>query len=201
MADAQITYDSKTISLKKSRPGMNPVYHQEQKKNTSASGLIETINVYDIIKLSFPSTFSRQIFYDLLAWWAWAKQGKAFAFAFDTDRTFGTTLDDAAAAAQKNVPLTATAGATAGEFLYLKKDGGEEQEVIEIDSVDAGVKVVAVENLKYTYAADDECRHIDYYPALKADSKTFTPIIPNGAQSVTSDFYYQYTFKFIEDKT
>ena len=201
MADAQITYNSKTISLKKSRAGMKTTYHQEQKQNTSASGIIETINVYDIVKFTFASTFSQARYYDLLAWWAWAKQGKAFAFAFDTDRTFSTTLDDAAASGQKNAPLTATAGATAGEFLYLKKDGGEEQEVIEIDSVDAGVKVVAVENLKYTYTSDDECRHIDYSPALKVDSKTFLPMIPNGSQSVTSDFYYSYTFKFIEDKT
>ena len=201
MANAQITYDSKTIALRKARMGLNPIYVQDKKVSISSSGIIETIGIYDIIRINFTGFFTQQLYYDLIAWWAWAKQGQAFAFAFDTDRVASTTLDAGAAAAQKEVPLTATAGISAGEFLYLKKASDDESEVIEVDSVDAGVKVVAVENLKYTYVSGDGCRHVDYFPALKTENMHFNPQVVEPSWAVTESHYYTFTFKFVEDKS
>ena len=202
MGDAQIVYSGTTITLQKARQGLNPAYEQIGNVNESNSGLIETVNLYDIIKISFTAFFSQATCFQLIAWWAYAKQGQEFAFAFDSTRTASTTLDGAAAAAQKTVPLTATTGISAGDYLLIRSLDSDDQEIIEVDSVSAGVSVTAVANLIYTYASGDTCRHEDYYPTVKKDKimSRFRPEVTDPGRAVTNTHYYKHTFRFIEAK-
>lgn len=187
----RITYDGKTIDLLVGDEGLRPAYKQNRKQNRSASGKIETINFYGIQEMSFDAYFSESVYHDLIAWWSWARQGKLWAFAMDSGAAASTTLDGAAAAAQKDVPLTATTGFSAGDICLLRaEDDDDESESVEIDTVTAGVKITAVDNLKFSYAAGDTFRHIDYWPQVISLDAAFDPD-RNG------DTYHN-TFKFVE---
>ncbi len=187
----RITYDSKTIDLLIGSMGLETDYKQDRKENRSASGKIETLNFYGIQEMSFEAHFVEQIYYDLLAWWSWARQGKPWAFAMNSGNIGDTTLDGSAPAAQKTIPLTATAAFTIGDFCLIRAvDADDEFEIVEIDTISVGVSVDVIDNLKFSYAADDIFRHIDYWPEVLSLEKNFNP-------KKTGD-YFTHVFKFIE---
>jgi len=187
----RITYNSVNVDLLVGEAGLETTYKQERKENRASSGKIETINIYGIQELRFAAYFDEDTYRDLIAWWSWARQGKTWAFAMDSGNVGNTTLDDAAAAAQKNVPLTATAAFASGDYCLLRAaDNDDEFEIVEVDSVDAGVKIVAIENLIFTYAASDIFRHWDYWPEVITIDKDFNPK-KNGDM-------FKHTFKFVE---
>ena len=103
---------------------------------------------------------------DLHAWWSWAVRGNQYAFAVDVDDQIDTTLDGAAAAAQKVIPLTSTAGIVVGIKYMVREAAGNEYEVIEVASISAGVSVTAVNNLKFSFASGDIFRSRRYYPKV-----------------------------------
>jgi len=188
----RITYDSKTIDLLLGPEGLRVTYQQERSQNKSAAGKIETINQYGIEAYRLDAYFTEAIYYDLVAWWSWARQGKAWSLAMDTGEMASTTLDGAAAAAQKNVPLTATTGFAADDWCIIKSAGDDEFEIVQIDSVDTGVKIVAEANLKFTYASGDAFRHLEYFPSVISTDDAFDP--------ARSGAYFRHTFNFIEAK-
>jgi hypothetical protein len=194
---SQITYNSINISITVSRAGLSTDWVQKNFKNDSGSGKIETINLYGRQEYTFDAYFLSQIYYDLTAWWSWARQGKAWSFALDSANVSNTTLDAGAASGQKTIPLTATTALTAGDFCLIRAaDSDDEFEVVEIASVSAGVSVTSVDNLKYTYASADTFRHLDYFPSVLTQDKSFSPkytLIKSG-----TDKYYMKTFKFVE---
>jgi len=202
MADPRITFDSNNIDLKLGTGGVQINYTHEGYDNVAGSGIIESINLYGIINITVDAFFSEATYRNLVAWFSWARQGKTFSFAYDSDKTASTTLDAAAAAGQKNVPLTATTGISAGDFLFIKADDNDDEyEVFEVDSVDTGVKVVSTTNLIYTYASADICRHEKYWSSLilpKNERQRFAPRITNHARQTTDDHYRRHQFKFIE---
>lgn len=188
----RITYDSKTVDLLVAEEGLQPNYKQQRNQNRSASGKIETINLYGIAEVRFDAYFDVDTYHALLAWWSWARQGKSWSFALDSDAAADTDLDAAAAAGQKNVPLTSTTGFSAGDICLIRaEDDDDEYEIVEISSVDAGVKIVAVENLKFSYASGDTFRHIDYWPDVVSLDEEFNPK-KRGAT-------YKHTFRFAEN--
>lgn len=67
-----------------------------------------------------------------------------------------TTLDDAAAAGQKVIPLTATTGLAAGDLCTIRKANGAYEQEVTIDSINAGVSVTIVEDLEFAYASADK---------------------------------------------
>lgn len=155
MGDPRITYNGINIDLTQGRTGLTMVHKQNRNQNESASGKIETINIFGRFDYEFDSFFSEQLYFDLMAWWSWARQGKGFSFALDSDNTGYTKLDAAAASGQKVIPVTTTSDFTTGDFcLQRATDNDDEFEIIEIDSVSAGVSVTAVDNLKYSYTAN-----------------------------------------------
>lgn len=188
----RITYDSKTIDLLIGPQGLNHVPpKQERNQNRSGSGKIETINFFGIQELELDVYFTEAIFRDLWAWWSWARQGKVWAFALDSDAGAATTLDAAAASGQKVVPLTATAGFAADGVCLLRADDSDDEfEIVVIDSVSAGDSITAVENLKYSYASGDIFRHWDYWPEVISLDTEFDP--------KKSGAYYSHTFRFAE---
>ena len=194
----RLTYNSVNIDgLTLLPPGPRPQYTHIAKTNRASSGKVETISQYGLINIEFEAYFSITTYHALTAFFSWARQGKVCSFALDSADISNTTLDGAAAAAQKTIPLTATTSLTAGDYCLIKSIDDDEYEVVEIDSVSAGVSVTAVSNLIYTYASGDIFRHLDYYPSLIYTGGKFDPV-RTGTTDTSSDFYYRFSFAFEE---
>ena len=99
-------------------------------------------------------------------WWTWANQGLLYAVARDSSETADTTLDGAAAAAQKTIPLTSTAGITVGQDYRISEANGPNREIVKVASIVGGVSVDATDNLKYTYASADIFRAREFLPKV-----------------------------------
>lgn len=150
----RITYNGNDIDLVMGKTDLKHVPRQRRNQNVSGSGKIETINLFGRWDYEFDSYFARSVYYSLWAWWSWARQGKGFSFALDSANTGYTKLDAAAASAQKVIPVTTTSDFSAGDFCLIRAvDNDDEFEIIEIDSVSAGVSITAVDNLIYGYTA------------------------------------------------
>lgn len=200
---ARMTYDSKNIDLNITFAGVGPSFKQDRKQNRSASGKIETINMYGIQELGFEALFSTAIYYDLVAWWSWARQGKVFSLVLDSSKIGNTTLDGSAPESDGVTILLVDASAFSANDICLIKtiDSDDEFEIVELDSVNddssAGSDTVdAKASLKFTYTTGDIFKHLDYWPSLKALDKDFMPKKTGGLD--TSNKYYRHTFKFIE---
>jgi len=189
----RITYDSINIDISYTSPaGLKLNWKQEYNQNKSGSGKIEQINQYGIQEMSIDLYLDESTYYDMIAFWSWARQGKPFSLAMDSTKTFSSTLDDAAAAGQKVIPLTVTEGLTVGDICVIETDADNQFEIVEIASISAGVSVTIVDNLKQAYALGDKLRHFEYYPDLISLDKNFNP--PKLGK------YYRHTFKFAEIK-
>jgi len=172
----RITFNSQDVDLHLAYQGLVPGHIQNKKQSRSGSGLIETINIYGIQEITARCYIEPDKYRQMVAWWAWARQGKTWAFAEDSGKTTNTTLDDAAAAGQKVIPLTATAGLSVDdECLIRAEDNDDEFEIIKVESISAGVSVTAAENLIYSYAAADLFRHKNYWPSVVSLDKAFKP--------------------------
>lgn len=198
MGSPRITYNSINLDLVMGKTGLKHIAKQKRNENESASGKIETVNLFGRWDYEFDAYFAESVYLNLWSWWSWARQGKEWSFALDSANVGNTTLDGAAASGQKNIPLTATAAFTAGEYgLIRAADSDDEFEIVLIASVDAGVKVVATNNLNYTYAASDTFTHKDYFASVLTTEKQFPRPKLTGVLDNTLK-YYQRTFKFRE---
>lgn len=194
---ARISYDGKNIDLIMARGGQEPDFIQEKNENRSASGKIETINLYGIQEIKFDAYFSQTVYYDLIAWWSWARQGKKFQFAYDSSKMTEDTLDDTASSGQKVIPLVSAADFSVDDVCLIKAlDNDDEFEIVEIASINVGVSVTAKENLKFSYTSGDFFKHMLYWPAVKTKSKIFKPA-RTGAMD-TAGRYYRHSFNFVE---
>lgn len=199
MGSPRITYNSVNIDLVMGKTGLKTIPTHTGYSNESGSGKIETISLYGRIQYEFDAYFSKAVYLTLWAWWSWARQGKTWAFALDSDDTGETTLDASAAAGQKTVPLTATTGFSADDYCFIKaNDVDDEFEIVQIASVSAGVSITTKSNLVYSYNSADTFRHKDYFSSVvnPKDVKDFVPTY-TGVSDVTKK-YYKHTFKFIE---
>lgn len=200
MGSPRITYNSITIDLVLGKTGLIQVHKQNRKQSESASGMIETINLFGRFDYMFDAYFSEQVYFDLMAWWSWARQGKAWSFALDSDKVGNTTLDGAAAAAQKTIPLAATAAFAVGDFCLIRAaDLDDEFEIVEIDTINAGVSVDAVDNLKFSYDSGDYFTYKDYFASVLTTRQAFQPTT-TGVKDVALKFY-KHTFEFTENFT
>jgi len=198
MGSPRITYNSINLDLVMGKSGLKQIPKQTRKQNESASGKIETINLFGRFDYEFNAYFSESVYFNLWSWWSWARQGKVWSFALDSANVGNTTLDGAAAAGQKNIPLTATAAFTAGDYgLIRAADADDKFEIVLIASVDPGVKVVATSNLNYTYAATHVFTHKDYFASVITTEKRFKPTLTGVIDTTLK--YYKHTFKFTEN--
>ena len=121
-----------------------------------------------------------------------------WSFAGDSSHTADSVLDDTAAVGQKNIPVAVTTGFSAGDVCYLyKANRDDEFELIVIASVDSGVKLVAADNLSYSYESSDQIRHYDYWPSAVSTDAKFAPIWMWHQNGVA---YYKHTFNFVQDR-
>lgn len=189
----RITYNSVNVDLNIGSGGIDVVFMEKNFQERSASGKIETLNIFNFGEaITFDATFLEAVYRQLIAWQAWAEQGKAFSFAMDSSLTVDTTLDAAAAAAQTTIPLTATAGLSVDDVCFIRSADRTKYEICVIASISAGVSVVVDDNLIYTYASGDTFRHWHYWPDV---------VIPEGEKfnPPKSGPNYRHTFRFFED--
>lgn len=197
MGSPRITYNSVNIDLVMGKNGLRHIPKQKRYVNNSSSGKIETINMFGRWEYSFDCYFSQAVYYTLWAWWSWARQGKIWSFALDSANTGDTTLDGSAASGQKVIPLSGTAAFSVGDICLVKAvDADDEFELVEIDSISAGVSITTVSNLVYSYASSDVFRHKDYFPSVKSLNDSWLPEY-TGVKDVTKK-YYRHTFQFVE---
>jgi hypothetical protein len=186
----RITFDSNNIDILIGRGGLDPDYGGTINRNRAFAGKTETIAQPMIWEGELEAQFGEEVYKDLIAWWSWARQGKTFSLAMDSANVVNTTLDGAAAAAQTTIPLTATAGLTVGDDCLIISANRLSFEVVTIDTINAGVSVVADANLKQAYASGDIFRHLEYFPSLVCLNDEFRPDVEN--------LTYFYTFKLRE---
>ena len=191
----RITFDTKTIDLLLGDDGLLINYTQEREQERSGSGKTETINLYGIQEMAFEAYFTESIYRDLIAWWSWARQGKSWAFAKDSNNVGNTTLEFIANEGQTAINLVAS-GSTAfsvGDICFLRaEDTDDEFEMIEIDAINpTGDIITATANLKFTYPAGSIFRHPNYWPDVVSLDTSFNPK-RNGD-------YYKHIFKFAEN--
>ncbi len=181
MANPEITFNSVTLAFPHELTGYTgPRRVHDRSFNASGGNVVEQVvhRSFFRVGIELANFDSEQFRNDLEAWWAWAGQGKQYAFALDSGDKVDTTLDGAAAAGQKVIPLTSTTGIVVGRKYRVRESDDTEQEIVEVASVAAGVSVTAVNNLVYAYASGDIFRSIDYFPKVKTRDREF-PVAEN----------------------
>jgi hypothetical protein len=192
MSLVRVTFNANNMDLRLMRPGLTPTHSQDFKQNQAGSGKIEQINFFGLFEPQVSVYIDTDDYRAMMAWWSWARQGKTWSIAVDSTKTTSTTLDGAAAAGQKVIPLTATTGFAQGdECLIRAEDNDDEFEMIQIASISAGVSITAVDNLYFSYTSGDTFRHMHYWPSVINTGKAFDPA--NWHRG-----WKTYTFKFAE---
>jgi hypothetical protein len=188
---ARITYNSINIDIEIGPRSIQPSMTAKINQNRALSGKTESLFFHGIEELSFDAYFSQATYRKLIAWWSWARQGKAWSFTMDSANIANTTLDGSAASGQKTIPLTATTALSEGDECLIKAADDDEYEIVIIGSVSSGVSVTAVSNLNFTYASGDIFKHFEYYPSMISTDTEFNPAKNGG--------YYTWTFRFVEN--
>jgi hypothetical protein len=175
MAFPRIVWDGKNLDFPHEVSSLERRRKSEREIEFSASGRAGSVfeHAFDEILIEM-DVFSDRAFYRAAqTWWAWAAQGLEYAFALDSDDMVDAALDGAAASGQKIIPLASTAGISAGKFYRLRSADLTREEIIEVDSISAGVSVTAVDDLLYSYDSGDTLRSEDYWPSVVSDDDEF----------------------------
>lgn len=164
----QFEFDGKTLDFPLAISTLEKETEFQRSLRVSTGGKAGSVfeRRLDIVSIGLDNFSERAFYRKLQAWFAWAGQGEEYGFALDKDEKINTTLDGAAAAAQKVIPLTATAGITVGNFYKVFSDDFTKYEIIQVDTISAGVSVTAIENLIWAYASGDFFQTEDYWPMV-----------------------------------
>jgi len=164
----KIVWNGNTLSF----PGKPTLYRYQRRAVRDlvfSGGGVSDVNLhhqFDEVRIALENFEETQFEADLHAWWSWAARGQPYQVALDDSETADTTLDGSAAAGQKVIPLTSTTGITAGKKYLIRESAGEEEEIVEVASISAGVSVTALNNLKFGYLTGDIFRSRDYFPKM-----------------------------------
>lgn len=178
MGVPQFEFDSKTLDFPLAISTLERETEFARSLRMSTGGKAGSVfeSRFDIVTIGLDNFAERDFYRKLQAWFAWAGQGNEYGFALDKDNKIDTTLDGAAAAAQKIIPLTSTAGIVEGNFYKVFSDDHTKYEIIEVDSISAGVSVTAVENLVWAYASGDFFQTEDYWPKVVSLDDVFPAV-------------------------
>lgn len=168
MGVPQFEFDGKTLDFPSEISEMERVRASDSESNRSAAGKLGSIfeHAFDEVQIRLDEFDNREFYRKLQSWWSWAAQKLEYGFALDKDDKINILLDGAAAAAQKTIPLANTTGIVMGRRYRLRTQDTTKEEIIEVDTIDAGVSVDAVDNLDWPYASGDTFRSEDYWPAV-----------------------------------
>lgn len=141
----------------------------------------ETFDVVEVGIDSFNSTATRNA---LVAWWAWASQGKVYSFALDAAKTVNTTLSTSPAVGATSFNVNSTSGITANRPYLVRDTDGIEEEVVIVSSVSSSTVNFNTTPLKFAYTAGATFRDPDYFPKLETVDESF-PVVENPGLTYT----------------
>lgn len=195
MGFPQFEFDGKTLDFTSELSTMEKERRGDRSVSFSASGKAGSVfeTAFDRVSISIDKFADREFYRDLFHWWAWAAQGEEYGFALDSADKIATTLDGAANAGQKVIPLTSTTGIAIGTRYKLISDDRTKYEIIEVDSISAGVSVTAVDNLVWAYISGDLFRSEDYFPAVVADDRDIPAI-----ETEFGNFEFKHKFREVK---
>ena len=165
MGNPRVTWSGNTLTF----PGPLTKYRRQlrssREKDFSGGGVAaaQLHHFFFQLLIELETFTDAQFRSDLEAFCSWALQGKQFAFALDSADVVDLTLNGAAAAAQKDIPLADTSSVVVGREYRLREAAGPEFEIIKVASITTNVKAVAVNNLKFGYLTGDSFRSPDYF--------------------------------------
>lgn len=189
MADPRITWDSGTHTLDLEGLSLYEPSPQEARRSRvfADSGVSETsiIETFDRLVFGIENFDSQTIFDGLYKWWAWAKQGKSYTFAFDSADVVDTALSSGISAGATSMTLDSVTGVTAGSRYKLIETDGLETEIITVASGWGGSNPVTLDTgTAYAYNAAAVFRSVDYFPALESEDSVF-PVTENPGNTWT----------------
>ena len=190
MPNSLITWNGNALNFPNPLTGYRALPRSRRFVGVSDGKVHETSlrTTFDEVRIQLANFVDVDFEADLLAWWAWARAGNQYAFALDSANQVDTTLDGAAAAAQKVVPLASTAGIVAGNKYRLRPAIGNLEEVVHVDTINAGISITARDNLKYSYVSGDIFRTRDYFPKVVAGpGEADLPVRENPGLTFTLD--------------
>jgi hypothetical protein len=182
---------SHNLTLEVGRRGLQTTYRQEKFVNVAASGKRETINQYGIQEMEIDVYITEDLYRDAVAWWAWARQGKTFAFANSASDTGNTTLASAASASDTSISVAAAAGFAASDTVLIRSATSDNNfELAKISAISAST-VTLTTGVHYAYTSGSIFRHADYWGSCIMLDTTFNP-------RQTDAGFYNHTLRFTE---
>ncbi|MEO5366070.1 MAG: hypothetical protein H7831_06895 [Magnetococcus sp. WYHC-3] len=180
-------------------PGPDIEFVQQKNVNKAGSGKTETINLYGTNRITVDIQFSSTVYYDMAAWWAWARQGKHFAFYLNSAKGRDTKLDTSATVGDTVIKLTATSDFAIGDTCLIRaQDNDDEFEVVRLTSIKASTSVKISKAIVYSYNSSDVFRHLHCFPKVIATNDSFKPN-RIGAGSTSANPYYRLSLSMEED--
>lgn len=190
MANSLITWNGNALNFPNPLTGYRAISRSRRFVGMSDGKVHETSlrTTFDEVRVRLANFVDVDFEADLRAWWAWARAGNQYAFALDSADQVDTTLDGAAADLQKVIPLASTAGIVVGKKYLIRVAIGNDEEVVHVDTISAGISVTARDNLKYSYASGDIFRTRDFFPkVVAAPREADLPVIENPGLTFTLD--------------
>lgn len=179
MALPKFVWNGNTLTFPRKASAWTPLWPTNAVQTVSGAGAVSATRFFQRtrgFRILVPNLTDAAI-QQFWNWYFWASsEGSEFAAAFDGDKTLDTTLDAAANSGQAVVPLTATTGVAAGDELLLISADRTRWELIEVQSVSAGVSVTATRNLTSSFVLGDTCNHALYLPKARLEKIESNPI-------------------------
>lgn len=183
---------SHTLTLEIGRRGLITSYRQERNRNMAASGKTETINIYGIQEMDIDFYISEDNYRDAVAFWAWARQGKAFAFANSASDTGSTTIASAISASTTSVSVSSASSFAASDEVLIRSASSDDAfELAKISAISAST-ITLTAGTKYAYNANSIFRHKGYWGSCVMVDTTFNP-------QQTDAGFYNHRMKFQEN--
>ena len=167
MTTARIYYDTQQVDVQLGwHEGLQTIYREEQRRNESGSGLIETINLYSRSNITAEVMFGVAAHRQLVAWWSWARRGRTWALASVLTELGVTTLTASAAAGQPDLAVDDSSAFAVGDVCLLRAaPTTDDYEIVVVAGTGIGA-ITCETNLVYDYDAGATIRHQTYWPAL-----------------------------------
>lgn len=194
MPNCKLTWGSSgshSLTLEVGRRGLQTTYRQERNMNTAASGKKETINLYGIQEMAIDLYITADNYRPAVAWWAWARQGKTFAFANSASKEGSTTLASAASASASSISVASASSFSATDTVLIRSASSDDTfELAKISAISSST-VTLTTGTTYAYASGSIFRHSDYWGSCLVMDKTFAPRQNDAG-------WYNHTIKFTE---
>jgi len=194
MPNCKLTWGSSgshSLTLEVGRRGLQTTYRQERNVNVAASGKRETINLYGAQEMAIDLYITEDNYRPAVAWWAWARQGKTFAFANSASNEGNTTLSSAISASASSFSIASASSFAASDTVLIRSASSDDTfELAKISSVSSAT-ITLTAGTKYAYAAGSIFRHSDYWGSCLVMDKTFAPRQNDAG-------WYNHSIKFTE---